>query len=284
MKWQDAETEPARERPLIGSEERSIAMSSPADRADAIARASRPLASHREPTDGGSPARPGARRRRRRRPGPVRVGLRRCAARPRGCRTPWRSSSWGHGFGRWYADLTNVANRDRQAERVAETIRAFQAEHPGRPVFLVGKSGGAGIVVKALERLDEDSRRAGGPAGAGALAALRPVAGARRRPPGDGRLLVAARRGRSWGRHPHVRHDRPGQDRRRGAGRVSRAQARRAATRRGGRSTPSSARCAGAPDGRPAAISAATLGRISVVPPEIRRAAAWRIESADAGR
>jgi pimeloyl-ACP methyl ester carboxylesterase len=64
---------------------------------------------------------------------------------------------WGHGFGRWFADLTDVANRDFQAASVAEAVRRFRAEQPGGPVFLVGKSGGSGVVVKALERLDEDS-------------------------------------------------------------------------------------------------------------------------------
>ncbi len=63
---------------------------------------------------------------------------------------------WGHGFGRWYSDLSDVPHLDRQAERVALSIRAFRADHPGRPVFLVGKSGGAGVAVKVLERLDDD--------------------------------------------------------------------------------------------------------------------------------
>src|SRR5689334_17891094 len=32
------------------------------------------------------------------------------------------SFRWGHGFGRWYADLTNVAHGGLQAARVAEAI------------------------------------------------------------------------------------------------------------------------------------------------------------------
>jgi Serine aminopeptidase, S33 len=52
--------------------------------------------------------------------------------------------------------LSDVANRDRQAERIAEVIRQFQSGRPGNPVFLVAKSGGAGIAIKALERLDEN--------------------------------------------------------------------------------------------------------------------------------
>jgi hypothetical protein len=64
---------------------------------------------------------------------------------------------WGHGLGRWYADLTDVANRDRQAVRLAEAVRSFRADRPEAPIFLVAKSGGAGIVVKALELLDADT-------------------------------------------------------------------------------------------------------------------------------
>ncbi len=72
-------------------------------------------------------------------------------------RLPYRVEDfpWGHGFGRWYADLSDVAHRDREARRIADLIRQFQAGHPGDPVFLVAKSGGAGIAVKALEQLDE---------------------------------------------------------------------------------------------------------------------------------
>jgi hypothetical protein len=62
---------------------------------------------------------------------------------------------WGLGFGRWYADLTNVINRDTQARHVAETIRLYKLSRPTCPVFLVAKSGGSGVAIKALELLDE---------------------------------------------------------------------------------------------------------------------------------
>jgi hypothetical protein len=61
--------------------------------------------------------------------------------------------SWGHGFGRWYADLTNAGNRDSKAQLIADTIERYQAHQPGDPVFLVAKSGGSGVIVKALELL-----------------------------------------------------------------------------------------------------------------------------------
>jgi len=64
---------------------------------------------------------------------------------------------WGHGFGRWLADLTDVVNRDAKAQSIAEMVKNYRTAHPEGPVFLVGKSGGAGVVVKALELLDENT-------------------------------------------------------------------------------------------------------------------------------
>jgi pimeloyl-ACP methyl ester carboxylesterase len=68
-----------------------------------------------------------------------------------------RVVSWGHGFGRWHADLTNIGNRDARAAETAAEVLGFRARNPGRPVFLVGKSGGSGVVAKALEALPEDA-------------------------------------------------------------------------------------------------------------------------------
>jgi hypothetical protein len=64
--------------------------------------------------------------------------------------------SWGHGLGRWLADLTDVKNRDAQARSIADLVRGFKAARPEGSVFLLGKSGGSGVIVKALERLDEN--------------------------------------------------------------------------------------------------------------------------------
>ena len=63
--------------------------------------------------------------------------------------------SWGHGVGRWYADLTNAVNRDTKARLVADAIERYKLNWAGDPVFLVAKSGGSGVVVKALEFLDK---------------------------------------------------------------------------------------------------------------------------------
>jgi pimeloyl-ACP methyl ester carboxylesterase len=66
-----------------------------------------------------------------------------------------RVRTWGHGFGRWHADLTNESNRDAQAQAIAAEVAEFRAAHRETPVFLVGKSGGTGVIVKALEQLPQ---------------------------------------------------------------------------------------------------------------------------------
>jgi hypothetical protein len=63
--------------------------------------------------------------------------------------------SWGHGFGRWFADLTDVANRDEKAHLVAESVRSYRSSRPLDPIYMVAKSGGSGVVAKALEELDD---------------------------------------------------------------------------------------------------------------------------------
>jgi pimeloyl-ACP methyl ester carboxylesterase len=60
---------------------------------------------------------------------------------------------WGHGFGRWFADLSDVGNHQAQSRAIVEEVHAWLERYPGKPVFLVGKSGGTWIVVKALEDL-----------------------------------------------------------------------------------------------------------------------------------
>ncbi len=64
---------------------------------------------------------------------------------------------WGHGFGRWHRDLTNVENHRLRASQIVEQVLRFRQDKPGAPIFLVGKSGGTGVVVRAMEDLPEDS-------------------------------------------------------------------------------------------------------------------------------
>jgi pimeloyl-ACP methyl ester carboxylesterase len=82
------------------------------------------------------------------------TGLQYAAARA-GLTHTVRVVPWCHGFGRWLRDLTHVANHRAHAEAIAAEVQRFREVNPKAPVFLVGKSGGTGIVAKALERLPE---------------------------------------------------------------------------------------------------------------------------------
>ena len=84
---------------------------------------------------------------------------------------------WGHGLGRWFADLTNVTNRDAKAALLADAVRQF-GPAAGRPGLSGRQVGGSGVVVKALEQLEENSVERAIPLGPGALARLRPLGGA----------------------------------------------------------------------------------------------------------
>jgi pimeloyl-ACP methyl ester carboxylesterase len=68
-----------------------------------------------------------------------------------------RLHSWGHGFGRWFADLTDVAHLQIQADLLVDQVKEWHIKRPGTPIFLVGKSGGTGVVVRALEQLEPDT-------------------------------------------------------------------------------------------------------------------------------
>lgn len=52
--------------------------------------------------------------------------------------------------------LCSLERNQAEAETLAARIVAYQNEHPDCPVRLVGHSGGAGLIVLALERLPED--------------------------------------------------------------------------------------------------------------------------------
>ncbi|HEV3162895.1 MAG TPA: alpha/beta hydrolase [Isosphaeraceae bacterium] len=74
---------------------------------------------------------------------------------PSGLTHTVRVVTWGHGFGRWHSDLTNVHNHAAQARLMATQVETFHTQHPSLPVFLVGKSGGCGVVLRALKHLPE---------------------------------------------------------------------------------------------------------------------------------
>ncbi|MFQ6048700.1 MAG: serine aminopeptidase domain-containing protein [Phycisphaerae bacterium] len=52
--------------------------------------------------------------------------------------------------------LADLQRNMQQARRLARRIQRYQRTYPGRPVHLIGHSGGAGIVLLALEALPEE--------------------------------------------------------------------------------------------------------------------------------
>jgi pimeloyl-ACP methyl ester carboxylesterase len=56
------------------------------------------------------------------------------------------------------AHLRWSQRNQRQAQEIANKIVAYQDRFPGKPVHLIGHSGGAGVAVLALESLPDDRR------------------------------------------------------------------------------------------------------------------------------
>lgn len=66
---------------------------------------------------------------------------------------------WGHGpAGLFVADLMDTSGNKQRAAELARMVESYQASWPGRPVYLIGHSGGAGMVVFALEQLKPGTR------------------------------------------------------------------------------------------------------------------------------
>jgi hypothetical protein len=64
-----------------------------------------------------------------------------------------RDFVWTHGWGRWLQDLQDTRYLLQKAEVLAGEIRQAKSEDCSRPIYLVGKSGGTGLVLAAAEQL-----------------------------------------------------------------------------------------------------------------------------------
>jgi len=64
-----------------------------------------------------------------------------------------RDFIWTHGWGKMFKDLQDTHHLLVKAEELAGEVRRVKAEDPDRPVYLVGKSGGTGLVLAAAEML-----------------------------------------------------------------------------------------------------------------------------------
>jgi pimeloyl-ACP methyl ester carboxylesterase len=64
-----------------------------------------------------------------------------------------RDFAWTTGFGRLIRDLQDTRNLCLKADELAREVMRYKQEFPGRPVYLMGHSGGTGLVLAAAERL-----------------------------------------------------------------------------------------------------------------------------------
>ena len=148
-------------------------------------------------------------------------------------RTSCKVVPWGHGLGRWHADLTNAANRDARPARSPTRSGAFRGRNArARRSSWSASRGGRAWSSRRWSTCPTDAVEVAvliSPALSPAYDLTRGAAG---RPARDGRLLVAAGRDRARGGDADLRHDRPGQVGQRGAGRVPPARAGRRTGRR----------------------------------------------------
>lgn len=64
---------------------------------------------------------------------------------------------WTHGKGRLLRDLQDMPYLVAQGARLACKVRTWQKCHPGRPVYLIGHSAGAGVCLAAAEPMPPSS-------------------------------------------------------------------------------------------------------------------------------
>jgi pimeloyl-ACP methyl ester carboxylesterase len=64
-----------------------------------------------------------------------------------------RGFAWSHGFGHLFKDLQDRRHLLLKAGELAAEIRRLKEAQPDRPVYVVAKSGGTGLVLAAAERL-----------------------------------------------------------------------------------------------------------------------------------
>lgn len=64
-----------------------------------------------------------------------------------------RDFVWTHGKGKYLQDLRDTRFLMQRANELVARVRRVKEEEPQRPIYLIGKSGGAGLVLAAAEQL-----------------------------------------------------------------------------------------------------------------------------------
>ncbi len=64
-----------------------------------------------------------------------------------------REFDWQHGKGKILKDLQDTGRVVQKAHELATCVRQAKAENPGRPIYLLAKSGGAGLALTAAQEL-----------------------------------------------------------------------------------------------------------------------------------
>lgn len=64
---------------------------------------------------------------------------------------------WPHGTGHFLRDLQDTQHVLKKADELAAFIKDYRAKHPNRPIYIVAKSGGTGLVLFALQALPAGS-------------------------------------------------------------------------------------------------------------------------------
>lgn len=65
--------------------------------------------------------------------------------------------AWTHGKLRPLRDLQDIRHLLKESDRLAEMVRQEQICHPDRPIYLVGHSAGAALILAAAEKLPPTS-------------------------------------------------------------------------------------------------------------------------------
>jgi hypothetical protein len=60
---------------------------------------------------------------------------------------------WTHGTGKYLRDLQDTQHVLKKAEELAAYIKDYRAKNPSKPIYVVGKSGGTGLVLFAVQSL-----------------------------------------------------------------------------------------------------------------------------------